>query len=196
MLAGLQLLSAASPGPDFMIVTKYAVSQGRNWALVCSLGIASALAVHIFLAATGVSFLIANSAVLLTVFKTISISYLTFIGLKSLLSTRKNEEKSILTRNNKMPFAIGFLSNITNPRTPIYFLAIFTSVIGTNAGYNTLFLFGCVMVAMQLLWFSLVSVAFTHHRISSYIQQNARYLDIGFGISMLIFAAIVATSLF
>ncbi|WP_410731700.1 LysE family transporter, partial [Burkholderia sp. SIMBA_062] len=46
-------LAAASPGPDFVLVSQQTLAKGRRTGLICSLGITLGLAVHIIYSVLG-----------------------------------------------------------------------------------------------------------------------------------------------
>ena len=48
LITSIHLLAAAAPGPDFVLVTQQTLSNGKRAGLLCSLGIAAGLSIHIF----------------------------------------------------------------------------------------------------------------------------------------------------
>ena len=56
----VHLLAAASPGPDFVLVTQQTLNHGKRIGLLCSLGIALGLSIHIVYSALGLSALQRN----------------------------------------------------------------------------------------------------------------------------------------
>lgn len=79
------------PGPDFAIVVKTALLSGRRQALACALGINCGVAVHTIAAILGISAVIAGSAELFAVLKWAGAAYLFYLGLRSLLASRRHE---------------------------------------------------------------------------------------------------------
>ena len=47
LITSIHLLAAAAPGPDFVLVSQQTLSNGKRAGLLCSLGIALGLSVHI-----------------------------------------------------------------------------------------------------------------------------------------------------
>ena len=47
IITSIHLLAAAAPGPDFVLVSQQTLANGKRAGLLCSLGIALGLSVHI-----------------------------------------------------------------------------------------------------------------------------------------------------
>ena len=80
LITSVHLLAAASPGPDFVLVSQQTLAKGRRTGLICSLGITLGLAVHIIYSVLGLATLIAHSQPLLTAIKWLGGSYLIYLG--------------------------------------------------------------------------------------------------------------------
>lgn len=80
LITSVHLLAAASPGPDFVLVSQQTLVKGRRTGLICSLGITLGLAVHIIYSVLGLATLIAHSQPLLTAIKWLGGSYLIYLG--------------------------------------------------------------------------------------------------------------------
>ena len=89
IITAVHLLAAASPGPDFVLVSQQTLSNGRRAGLLCSLGIALGLSVHILYSALGLAALIASPTSALWVVKLLGGSHLIYLGLSSLISKIK-----------------------------------------------------------------------------------------------------------
>jgi RhtB (resistance to homoserine/threonine) family protein len=136
------LLLTMTPGLDTALVIRNTTRGGWKDGITCSLGICCGLFVHATMSAIGLSVLLVSSAELFTVIKTIGAVYLIWLGIQSVKSTfskRRNtvevtdkikEKKASLT----LSFKEGFLSNILNPKTAVFYLALLPQFI--NPEYN------------------------------------------------------------
>ncbi|MDB9952198.1 LysE family translocator, partial [Porticoccaceae bacterium] len=115
LITPIHLLSAASPGPDFVLVSQQTLSNGKKAGLLCSLGIALGLAIHIIYSSLGLAVVIANSASTLWVIKILGGSYLIWLGINGLRSTAKNNtmiaNKQVVTQSPSKTILLGFLCN-------------------------------------------------------------------------------------
>lgn len=80
LITSVHLLAAASPGPDFVLVSQQTLAKGRRTGLICSLGITFGLAIHIIYSVLGLATVIAHSQPLLTAIKWLGGSYLIYLG--------------------------------------------------------------------------------------------------------------------
>ena len=60
-VAVVHLLAVASPGPDFALVLKQSLSRGRHVAICTSLGIGSAILLHVSYSLLGLGLLLRES---------------------------------------------------------------------------------------------------------------------------------------
>ncbi|MGB2129963.1 MAG: LysE family transporter, partial [Marinobacterium sp.] len=82
----VHLLAAASPGPDFVMVSQQSLLKGRRAGLLCSLGIALGLSVHILYSSLGMAALVSQSTLALSLLKYLAAGYLIWLGFKGLRS--------------------------------------------------------------------------------------------------------------
>ncbi|MHA3026437.1 LysE family translocator [Chromohalobacter israelensis] len=87
----LAFLSAAvllnlSPGPDIAFILGQTLRSGRRHGFAAMLGVWSGAALHVVMAAAGLSAILATSAVAFSVVKWVGAAYLIWLGVKMLLS--------------------------------------------------------------------------------------------------------------
>ena len=81
LITSVHLLAAASPGPDFVLGSQQTLCNGKRAGLLCSMGIALGLSVHILYCAFGLAALIANSSSALWIVRLLGGSYLVYLGI-------------------------------------------------------------------------------------------------------------------
>ena len=72
----------ASPGPDTVLIIRYALSSGHRVGLAAVLGVQLGLLVHTALAVAGISVIIASSPVLFKGISLIGAGYLAWLGVQ------------------------------------------------------------------------------------------------------------------
>jgi threonine/homoserine/homoserine lactone efflux protein len=92
LITSVHLLAAASPGPDFVLVSQQTLAKGRRTGLICSLGITLGLAVHIIYSVLGLATVIAHSQPLLTIIKWLGGGYLIYLGWQGIQAKPKKPE--------------------------------------------------------------------------------------------------------
>ncbi|MBM9510982.1 LysE family translocator [Desulfogranum marinum] len=194
----VHLLAAASPGPDFVMVSQQSLSNGRSSGILCSLGIACGLSVHIIYSALGLAAVIANSVSLLFVIKLLGGSYLMYLGIKGIRSQPKvleqGEGSRIIYRSPLKTVGKGFLCNVLNPKAPIYFVSLFTIVLSPDIPLRFLAIYGVWIMLLQFLWFSLVALLLSSPPVSRRFNKCGHYVDRVFGGAMVALGLKVITS--
>lgn len=118
------LVLAIVPGPGMLYVLARTLRGGRREGLLSTLGTALAGMLHTLAAAVGISALLAASAVAFTVVKWAGAAYLIYLGLRTILARGAASETdpalSPVTRGALMQ---GFVTEVLNPKTALFFLA-------------------------------------------------------------------------
>ena len=188
-LTVIHLLAAASPGPDFALVSRQALLQGRRAGLWGSLGIALGLGIHIAYSAAGLATLIAHSTMWMNAIKLIGGSYLLYLGYQGIRAKAQsgiiaNEPAVIMDVAAHHLVGKGFLCNALNPKAPIYFLSLFTIVLSPNLPASTLVIYGVWIMLLQLFWFSLITLFFSQPTIRRRFLAISHWIDRVFGVAM------------
>ena len=216
LITSVHLLAAASPGPDFVLVSQQTLAKGRRTGLICSLGITLGLSVHIIYSVLGLATVIAHSQPLLTAIKWLGGGYLIYLGWQGIqakpkkpvaLTTTENTSVDVsqtengaalsanspspknLSENDESTFATlrrGFFCNVFNPKAPVYFVAIFTLVLSPNIPLWQLAIYGVWMMVLQMAWFSTVVMLLSIPAIHRRFQRFEHWIDRVLGSAMIV----------
>ncbi len=161
-IAIAHLLAVASPGPDFAVVLRQSVLGGIRAGLWTSLGVGSAILLHVAYCLFGVAFLLSQSPVLFSTMKLIAALYLFYLGVQSIRNSfldNKTGEASSSTAvlPPRKAFALGFLTNGLNPKATLFFLALFTVVIDASTPTAIQLMYGVYLAVATFIWFALLS---------------------------------------
>lgn len=102
LITSVHLLAAASPGPDFVLVSQQTLAKGRRTGLICSLGITLGLSVHIIYSVLGLATVIAHSQPLLTAIKWLGGGYLMYLGWQGIQAKPKKPVELTTTENTSV----------------------------------------------------------------------------------------------
>ncbi|GGK64071.1 RhtB family transporter [Sphaerisporangium melleum] len=111
------------PGPAVVYIVTRSVAQGRTAGLVSVAGIHAGSIVHVAAAALGVSALIAASAAAFTAVKYAGAAYLVYLGVRKLLTRSEALDREVAPVSRSRLFGEGFVVNVLNPKTALFFLA-------------------------------------------------------------------------
>lgn len=181
VITSIHILAAASPGPDFVLVSQQTLSNGKRSGLMCSVGIALGLAIHIAYSAFGLAAVIANSSNALWAIKILGGGYLFYLGIKGLRSKPLGSTEVIETQavkySAKKSIGIGFLCNALNPKAPIYFVSLFTVVLSPDMPLYQIAIYGVWMMIIQLAWFSAVVGLLSRPAINNKFKRCGHWID-------------------
>ncbi len=135
LFAGAAVLLLMVPGPVVVFVVARSLDQGRGAGLVSVLGVHLASVLHVGAAALGLSALLMSSANAFTVVKLAGAAYLVYLGIRRLADGDRFIDLSALTRTPVAKlFWQGFIVNLLNPKTALFFLAFLPQFVDPARG--------------------------------------------------------------
>lgn len=167
-----------TPGLDTALVIRNSSRSGGLDGCVTSLGICLGLFVHAMFSALGISAILLQSAALFYIVKWIGAAYLIWLGLSSIRSIFKGVNQINVSTENKILFNCrrslreGFLSNVLNPKTAIFYLAFLPQFIDLN--YSPVlqsFTMAGVHFLIAMLW--QCSLAYAINSAKNLLQNSA-----------------------
>ena len=110
------LLGAMSPGPSMAVVIHNATYKGRYYGILTSIGHGLGITVYATFAVLGLGLIIKNNIFIFNGLKILSIIFLIFIGVKSILNKKKLNLEEKDTNERAVSFLQGFSISILNPK--------------------------------------------------------------------------------
>jgi threonine/homoserine/homoserine lactone efflux protein len=187
-----------APGPDFAVVTKNTLAGGRRRGAWSAAGVASSNAVQGAAAAAGLGAVIVRVEPLFEAIKWAGVAYLLVLGVQAFRSARRGDyqPEPAGTRDISRPlkgWRQGFLSNITNPKVLVFYLAVLPQFVGPHAPIATLLLFALSHAALSLLYLLAVVAGLDRARRVLAQRSVRRALDLATGSVLVGFSAKLAT---
>lgn len=187
----IDLLAIMSPGPDFFMVLKNSITGSHKAGLYTTIGVSLGSTLMFSLGIFGVGAIVAGSKVLFGIVKIVGATYLTYLGLKSLISRRTVVEPNIgITEGIKeldrfQYFKIGLLCNITNPKALMFIVSLSTYVVDHGNPYIDGIFIILGSLINTFIWFSLVSFIFGNVKVRQVFYRRQKIINITFGIILL-----------
>jgi len=151
-----------TPGLDTALMVRNTYRGGFTDGSITSLGICCGLFVHATFSAIGISTILAQSAELFHLIKSIGAIYLIWLGLSSFRSLL-NSKNQTHTTNIPLPssfsihsirsFKEGFFSNVLNPKTAVFYFAFLPQFM--TVGHSVLFqswLMAAIHFVIAMIW--------------------------------------------
>ena len=151
------------PGPSVMYVVARSVAHGRRAGLVSVAGIHAGTLIHIAAAVFGLAAILAASATLFAIVKAAGAAYLLFLGVRALTS-RRDAEREVVGRpvGERRLFWDGFVVNLLNPKSAVFFLAFLPQFVDRQAAlpvWAQSLALGMILLCMGLVSDSLYALA-------------------------------------
>ena len=144
------LVLAVTPGPAVLFIVARSVHQGPKAGILSALGVAAGGLVHVAGAVVGFSALLVSSATAFTVVRWAGALYLVWLGVKTIRSGADAAEVALPPpAPARRLVAQGFVVNVLNPKTALFFLAFLPQFADPARG----------SVALQLLLLGVTFVA-------------------------------------
>lgn len=160
-------LLTITPGVDTMLVIRNTARGGWRDGATSSFGICSGLFIHATISAVGISVILLQAAWAFSALKLLGAGYLVWLGISSWRKVIKQEPFTI--ENGKArtggtflmsrSLREGFLSNVLNPKTAVFYMAFLPQFINPaqSALLQSLFLAGLHFI-IAMIWQCLLAL--------------------------------------
>ena len=206
MVVALATFAAASallivlPGPDNMLVVRNALRHGRFVGLRTAAGTLTGVAIWVLGAASGISALLSASRIGYDVLRVLGVAS-TWCGWGSGPCDPTAGRPSMTSgpcptaqqlRVAVPGYVMGVLSNLANPKTGAFFIALFPAFIPRGSSVEaTSLLFGALFLVEAAAWFAILiwlvsqSAAWvSKHRVQRRLEQISGLFLIGFAVRL------------
>lgn len=125
-----------APGPAVLYIVARSVEQGRMAGLVSVFGITTGTLVHVLASTLGLSALLASSALAFALVKYAGAGYLIYIGVRRILRRTDTpaSQLKLPSRSLGKLYRDGFIVNLLNPKTALFFLAFLPQFVDPARG--------------------------------------------------------------
>ena len=171
------LLGAMSPGPSMVVVINNAIFKGRYNGILTSIGHGIGIAIYATFAVLGLGLIIKTNVIIFNGLKILSIIFLIFIGLKSILNKEKfNLEKKNI-KENTISILQGFSISILNPKIFVWFIAIYSQFM--SADNELIFNIYLVSIAgvIDACWYIILTLAVTSASTLRFFQTKLNFIQ-------------------
>ena len=169
-IAGLWIVAAMVPGPNFLLTMRTALVKSRSEALITVLGIASGTLVWGLAGLLGLSLILEASPNLTTALQFLGSSYLIYLGIRIFRSDWKSDEEAVPTLAAFSKIAAwrrGLMTNLANPKTAAFVASLFATTLPSSASIGAGLTAVATITVVSWLWYSLVAATLGHASLSS-----------------------------
>jgi threonine/homoserine/homoserine lactone efflux protein len=181
------------PGADFTVIVKNTLAGGAGRGRWSAAGVASSNAAQGLAAVAGLGAVVVHYQPLFQAIKWAGIAYLVFLAVQAFRSAIRGRYAEPTGKAGPgAGFRQGFLSNITNPKVLVFYLAVLPQFIGPSTPVAVLLVLALTHATLSLTYLLLVVTGL--HRIRRVLGRRRvrRALDAATGTLLLGFGARLA----
>lgn len=194
-ICALHFVAQLSPGPDVLLIAKSAASNTKSNTLKIIAGISVGIVVWVVLTLSGFTVLVEQLPWIQQVLMLLGGAFLARMGwamfrggLQTMRANSQFDEQNTLVPETKNYFLLGLFTNLSNPKTLIYFSSVFSLALSSSAGHNLKMQLAWIIPVQTFLTFSLLMQILSIQHIKTMYQKAACYIDLISGLLFLIFA--------
>jgi threonine/homoserine/homoserine lactone efflux protein len=194
------VLIVVAPGPSFAVIVNQSIRHGRRAGLLVVAGNTTALTFWATASALGLTALIRTSVIAFTVLKIAGAAYLCLLGVQALLRSRRHAQPVAdaaepVARTGWAAYRAGLLTNLTNPKAAVLYLALFPQFLPPGGGLGDVFGLALVQMCISASWYLLVVLAVAGVRrllsrssVRAWLDRATSVVLIGLGVRLLALA--------
>lgn len=151
---GATLALLLVPGPAVLYITARSANQGRLAGLVSVLAIETANFLQAVAATLGLSAILLSSALAFDIVKYLGAAYLIYLGIRKLIASDNGAGEGMFKRESLWRiYWQGFMVNLLNPKTALFFFAFLPQFVNPERGNVTgqTLLLGALFVGMAII---------------------------------------------
>ena len=160
-LTSIYTLALLSPGQDFFLIVKHALTHGYKKAWWSCFGIASGNALYITLAYKGHTYL-SHYPFIVSFIEIGGFLFLFYLGCLLLFAPKPNMNTSLHV-SSKMAiklFLQGLSSALLNPKNILFYFSILFTIVEPNTALHVKLFYGIWMVGLLVIWDMSVAMIF------------------------------------
>ena len=149
------VVAMLAPGPDMLFVLGCGMRGGPRAGLLATAGVATSEAVHVAIAAAGLTALFAAVPVAFTAVRVVGAAYLVYLGVQ--LIRRRNDDQGEAPVGSGMPghhaYLRGLLTNLLNPKMVTFTIAFLPQFVDPRLGrvWLQFAVLGAILIAFEFL---------------------------------------------
>lgn len=199
-IALVHLLAISSPGPTFVVVSKYALAGDRQSGLLVASGVVLATLTWSAFAATGLGAVAMTYPRAFMAIQFAGAAYLIYLGVKSLIAFRLapaepalGTEPALIAEAPWRAIGAGYMTNMSNPKVIAYYTSLFGVMLPSNPSTAVFLLIVATVVTVSGIWWSAIAYFFTMAAVRRWFVKARRWVDgvmgtllVAFGLKLLL----------
>jgi len=162
------------PGANFLLVGQLAASGKRSTACAAAFGVTTVTFTWASLAILGIGLVFNAHPAWRQALQLAGGVYLCHLGWKLWRSRGMSTQNADIQLSNLAVFRLGFITNILNPKTALFFGSVFATALPANASLTLVASAVALVYLNALVWHLFLALAFSHPRVqAAYARHTA-----------------------
>lgn len=177
----LYAIAVMSPGPNFALVSRLAISGSRPAALAATLGLALAATFYAILTMTGLALILSRIGWLASLIQIAGGCYLVYLGLKTWFAKEPaaaaEQEGGSRNGDRLRGLRMGIIVNLSNPKVITFFVSLYAVTVPpeTAVWAKAAVLAGGFL--LEILWYGLVILLLSTGPARRAYQRFGRWIE-------------------
>ncbi|UZE97474.1 LysE family translocator [Alkalimarinus alittae] len=188
------LLGAMSPGPSLALVLKHTLNGGRQQGMITGIFHGLGVGIYAVLSVVGLAAVIHNLPNVFIAIQWGGALFLAWLGFQGLRKKATIINPQITVNNASNAARDGFLMACLNPKAAIFFIALFSQIVGPETPLIAKFIYAFTAMIIDMGWYVTVAWLFSRPKWLSGLQRYSHWLERIFGIILIALAAKIIVS--
>ena len=171
------VLGAMSPGPSLALVLKQTMTGGRRNGVVAALSHGLGVGIYAFLSILGLAAVITASPTAFTILQWAGALYLAWLGFKGLTAKAQSDQALPEAPSTRSAARDGFLIAFFNPKIAVFFLALFSQVVGVDTSLVAKFGYAATALVIDTGWYLVVVWLFSNPKWLDMLKKRAVWFE-------------------
>jgi threonine/homoserine/homoserine lactone efflux protein len=197
-VAGIFALGVMSPGPNFLVIARRAVTRGRSDALAAVLGVVTISMVWAASSLFGIAVVFRLFPWTHLALKVLGAGYLIWIGVRLWRHAGSPTDTTSIDVGAKpgawSAFRAGLATNLSNAKAIAFYSSAFAAAAPAPHQTETLWLALALVLVIALVWYGLVAVALSTGAVARAYQGAKGAIERTCGVLMIVFGVHLATA--
>lgn len=186
-VAAIWAVACITPGPNTLLVMRYALTAPRQVAIVAAAGTITGTLCWGFAGWLGINILFQAAPFAYLALKIVGGLYLVWLGCRIFLDVRKARQMADLGAQKvivplKTAYRMGLATNLANPKSALFVASLFAATMPAG----TPFFYGlaavAVMVTVSTIYYTCLVGLITHRRVAAAYLKAKKKIDLGVGL--------------
>jgi len=187
-VAAICLMGAMSPGLSLAVVLRHTLTGGRRNGSIVAITHGIGVGLYAFACISGLALLITASPGVFRAFQWAGAGYLLWLGIHGLFARTAPDNEDATPPATSSAVRDGILIVILNPNVAVFFIALFSQVIGPDTGLLARSGYAATAWFIDSAWYLIVAWLFSTPRLLDMLQRHSVWFERLFGVILLALA--------